>query len=99
MGYGYDAKGLDDRNVNNARNIVQFASERALPGALLVNDLPFCKRSFVVNKVRRSFSLVRYIPEWLPWISYKPLARYGYDIGQAVLHGPLDFVRETIVSV
>ena len=45
MGYGYDAKGLDDPKVNDARNMVQFASERALPGALLVNDVPFCNCS------------------------------------------------------
>ena len=43
MGYGYDAKGLDDPKVNDARNMVQFASEGTLPGALLVNDFPFCK--------------------------------------------------------
>ncbi len=34
-------------------------------------------------------------PEWLPWFSYKPLARSGYDIG----HGPMQFVRETIVCI
>ena len=43
-------------------------------------------------EVRRSFTLVRHIPEWLPWLSYKPLARYGYDLGQEVLHGLIDFV-------
>jgi hypothetical protein len=42
---------------------------------------------------------VRYIPEWLPWLSYKPLARYGYDLGQEVLHAPMEFVRETIVGI
>jgi len=45
------------------------------------------------------FTLVRYIPEWLSWLSYKPLARYGYDLGQEVLHGPMEFVRGTIVSI
>jgi hypothetical protein len=49
------------------------------------------------GKLQRSFIPVRYIPEWLPRLSYKPLARYGYDIGQEVLHGPMQFVRESIV--
>jgi hypothetical protein len=28
-----------------------------------------------------------------------PLARYGYDIGQVVLHVPMEFARESIVSM
>jgi len=40
---------------------------------------------------------VRYIPEWLPWFSYKRLARYGFDLGQKVVHGPMKFVGESIV--
>jgi len=51
------------------------------------------------RQFQRSFILVRYIPEWLPWFSYKPLARSGYIIGQEVLHGPIDFVKEAIVSI
>ena len=54
---------------------------------------------FRVGRVRRSFAPVRFIPEWLPWFRYKPLARYGYDIGQEVLHEPMKFVRESIVSI
>ena len=98
MGYGYEVKGFNDRKVNAARKLVQLAGERTLPGALLVNDLPFCV-FFYIEQVRRSFTLVRYIPEWLPWLSYKPIARYGYDIGQEVLHGPMQFVKESIVSI
>ena len=47
----------------------------------------------------RSFIQVRHIPEWLPWLSYKPLTSYGYDLGQEVLHEPMKFVRETIVGI
>ena len=57
-------------------------------------SVPFC-----IGHVWRSFTLVRYIPEWLPWFSYKQLASRGYNTGQEVLHGPMDFVRETIVSI
>ena len=41
---------------------------------------------------------MRHIPEWPPWFSYKPLARYGHDLGQEAVHGPMSFVRESIVS-
>jgi hypothetical protein len=45
MGYGYDVKGFNDRKVNAARELAQIVGETALPGALLVNDLPFCECS------------------------------------------------------
>jgi hypothetical protein len=99
MAYGYEVKGPNDQKVKDAKTMVQIASERTLPGALLVNDLPFCQFSLWYQTSWRSFISVRYIPEWLPWLSYKPFARYGYNLGQEVLHGPMGFVRETLVSI
>jgi hypothetical protein len=43
MGYGYEVKALDDPKIKAARKLAQLISETALPGALLVNDLPFCE--------------------------------------------------------
>jgi hypothetical protein len=43
-------------------------------------------------------SVVWHIPEWLPWMSYKPLARYGRDLGLEVLNAPIQFVRDVMVS-
>ncbi len=44
-------------------------------------------------------TLVQYVPESISWLSYKPLARYGYNLGQEAMHGPMEFVREGIVSI
>jgi len=82
MGYGYEIQGPDDRKVDVVRRFAQLAAETTLPGALLVNDLPF----------------LRYIPEYLSRLSYKPLARYGFDIGQEVFHDPMAFVKESILN-
>ncbi|KAI9457534.1 cytochrome P450 [Russula earlei] len=82
MGYGYEVQGPNDRKIDVARKVARLGADTVLPGALLVNDLPF----------------LRYIPEWLPWFSYKPLARYGHDIGQEVLHAPMAFVKEGILD-
>ncbi|KAI9457532.1 cytochrome P450 [Russula earlei] len=82
MGYGYEVQGRNDRKIDVARKMARLGADTVLPGALLVNDLPF----------------LRHIPEWLPWFSYKPLARYGYDIGQEVLHAPMAFVKEGILN-
>lgn len=43
IGYGYEVKGLNDQKIKAARKLAQLISETALPGALLVNDLPFCE--------------------------------------------------------
>jgi len=45
MGFGYEVKGLNDPKVNASRKLAQVVIETALPGALLVNDLPFCEYS------------------------------------------------------
>ena len=43
MGYGYEVKGINDPKVNAAKTMIELASKTALPGAILVNDLPFCE--------------------------------------------------------
>jgi hypothetical protein len=43
MAYGYEVKGLNDQNIKASRKLAQLISETAMPGALLVNDLPFCQ--------------------------------------------------------
>jgi hypothetical protein len=48
LGYGYEVKGLNDRKVRAAGELVTLASSKALPGALLVNVLPFCEPSVLV---------------------------------------------------
>ena len=51
MGYGYEVKELNDQTVKAAKKMVQLMGEIALPGALLVNILPFCESSLVFNKL------------------------------------------------
>jgi hypothetical protein len=41
MTYGYDVRGRDDRKIDVARRMSDLGSATALPGALLVNELPF----------------------------------------------------------
>ena len=51
MGYGYEVNELNDQTVKAAKNMVQLMGEIALPGALLVNILPSCESSLVINKL------------------------------------------------
>ena len=41
MTYGYEVQGRNDRKIDAARRLTEIGSATALPGALLVNDLPF----------------------------------------------------------
>jgi len=47
MGYGYEVQGPNDRQINFARNMTKLGSDTILPGALLVNYLPFCEHSLL----------------------------------------------------
>ena len=51
MGFGYEVKGLHDRKVDAAKKLVDLAGKATFPGALLVNDLPFCTCSLVSGKL------------------------------------------------
>ncbi|KAI0301728.1 cytochrome P450 [Multifurca ochricompacta] len=65
MTYGYQVLDRQDRKFDMVKRLSEFGTTLVLPGALLVNNLPF----------------LRHIPEWLPRFSYKPLARYGHAMG------------------
>jgi len=80
--YGYEAHDHDDVMIEASKKVNKFGIENILPGALLVNDVP----------------LLRHIPEWLPWFSYKPLARYGNHLGNQVLYPPIQFVKKSILD-
>ncbi|KAI9441764.1 cytochrome P450 [Lactarius indigo] len=82
MAYGYEVQGHDDKMVESSRRASQMGAATALPSDLLVNGLPF----------------LRHIPEWLPWFSYKPLARIGRDFGRTVVHEPIRFVKESMLN-
>jgi len=60
----------------------EFGIVTFLPGALLVNELPF----------------LRHIPAWVPYISYQPLAQIGRNLSRELLDGSLPFVKESIAS-
>ena len=102
MTYGYEVRGPDDRKVAVVKRMAKHGAATTLPGALLVNDLPF--RSFPLLGYSHcrgrlmTIPLVRHIPEWLPWFSYQPLARIGHDLGNEVLNEPIRFVTDRMVN-
>ncbi|KAI0264172.1 cytochrome P450 [Gloeopeniophorella convolvens] len=78
--YGYDLKAPDDEMILAPIEINNTLSKLVLPGAVLVNTLPF----------------LRHIPSWVPWFSYEPLARKGRDMSQRTLNKPVYFVKNAM---
>ena len=42
---------------------------------------------------------VKHIPAWIPWLSYKPAAKAGFDAGKDVLRYPIEFVKDRLVGL
>lgn len=40
--YGYEVQGRHDRKLDVSKRLNDFGTSTFLPGALLVNELPFC---------------------------------------------------------
>ncbi|KAI0065754.1 cytochrome P450 [Artomyces pyxidatus] len=78
--YGYDVEERHDVHLGKARELSDLAASTVLPGALLVNDLPF----------------LRHLPEWLPGMDFKSLARHGRVLAEEVVNGPFNFVKEAM---
>jgi hypothetical protein len=100
MTYGYEVHQREDRILGVVKRMNKFKQENIIAGQLLVNHIPFCMnfRFFSVTDRFTKYTPVRHIPEWLPWLSYKPLARIGHNLGNEVVYTPLQFVKESIVS-
>ncbi|KAH9028593.1 cytochrome P450 [Lactarius pseudohatsudake] len=77
--YGYDLKENDDMLVLPKR-IADIIKPFFLPGAALVNHLPFLRR----------------LPSWVPWFKYEPLAGECRELAQRMKNEPIDFVRKSM---
>ena len=102
MTYGYQVQGRDDRKLDIAIKLNEFGTGTFLPGALLVNELPFRMYLSCLSSARHTKLIitipVRHIPAWLPHISYKPLAQIGHNLGEEMMSEPMRFVKESIVG-
>ncbi|KAH9174424.1 cytochrome P450 [Lactarius sanguifluus] len=77
--YGYDLK-ENDEIIKAPVELVHMTSRLLLPGATLVNHLPF----------------LRHIPSWVPWFSYESLVRLGRELSQKTMNEPIDFVKSAM---
>jgi hypothetical protein len=96
--YGYDLKSGDDM-IAAPVEATKIMSRLVVPGAVLVNILPFCTASVRHNRlssVSQMFS-VKYIPSWVPWFSYKPLIQRLKILNERTRSKPINFVKNAMV--
>ncbi|KAI9441796.1 cytochrome P450 [Lactarius indigo] len=77
--YGYDLK-ENDEMLAPPKRVVEIITHFILPGAALVNHLPFLRR----------------LPSWLPWFKYEPLASECRELARRMKNEPIDFVRDSM---
>ena len=97
LAYGYDLNDGDDF-MEAPIQAVELVSRLVLPGAVLVNHLPFCKILYFIKPVQVSqlFSMRR-IHSWVPFLRYGPLIRKGKELCEKIKNGPINFVKNEMV--
>ena len=99
LAYGYDLNDGDDFMTAPVQ-ASELVSRVALPGAVLVNHLPFCAalRFITLTWVSHRFLSVRRIHSWVPFLNYEPLIRRGKELSEKIKDEPFDFVKNAMVS-
>ncbi|KAI0056530.1 cytochrome P450 [Artomyces pyxidatus] len=75
--YGYDVAEENDSYLKLTHDINEIGQRVMLPGSAIVNELPFLK----------------HLPEWLPGMGFKALARVGEKRGWEAVKRPFAFVK------
>ncbi|KAI9433755.1 cytochrome P450 [Lactarius indigo] len=78
--YGYDLKDNNDHMIVAPVQATHLLSRLILPGAILVNHLPF----------------LRHIPSWVPWFNYESLAQKGRELSSRMMNEPFNFVKNAM---
>ena len=97
--YGYELK-IGDKILEAPVQVSKMMSQLVPPGRALVNQLGFrTVLNFLlsIKVMPHSFYLVRYIPSWVPYFSYKPLVRIGRTMSERIRNEPIDFVKDALV--
>jgi hypothetical protein len=95
--YGYDLKD-GDKILDAPVQVAKLLAPLVRPGAALINHLPFCAVfNFILAGSFSPLFSVRYIPSWVPYFSYEPLARIARELSRRIRNEPMDFVKSSLV--
>ncbi|KAF7346529.1 hypothetical protein MSAN_01881000 [Mycena sanguinolenta] len=78
--YGYNLTSIDDRFVQLTEEAVERITESTLPGACIVNTLPF----------------LRHFPSWFPGCSFHKFAQDTRDLVDEMKNAPFNYVKQNM---
>ncbi|KAI0040055.1 cytochrome P450 [Auriscalpium vulgare] len=85
MAYGYDVQPENDSFLAVVQEASEIAVAVALPGSILVNDLPILSPT------------VLHVPRWFPGTSFWKIAQRGRELGELMVNDPISFVKNSMV--
>jgi hypothetical protein len=96
--YGYDLKD-GDKILEAPHQTTRLMAPLVLPGAALVNHVPICAISSFIPAMLECLTStsVRHVPSWVPYFSYKPVARTVQKLSKRIRNEPIDFVKSALV--
>lgn len=80
--YGYEVSGTDDQYLKISRKALDRLARAVLPGAFVVNAFP----------------ILRFLPEWLPGITFWRFAKDTRPYVDALKNIPFDIVKKGMVG-
>jgi hypothetical protein len=98
LAYGYDLNDGDEL-MTAPIQATEIMSRVVLPGAVLVNHLPFCTVLYFITAmsgVSQLFS-VRHIHSWVPFLDYEPMIQRGRELSDKIRNEPIEFVKNAMV--
>lgn len=102
--YGYNIeKNANDPLVDLADEAMIQFSLASQPGVWLVDTLPICKYRLLLRRnteliASLCYSLVRFLPDWIPGTGFKKTARRWYKTLMEMGDVPYRFVQNQMVK-
>lgn len=94
-GYKIDKEAKIDPYVELVERVGEEFTMDSRPGAWLVDTLPIRKAPSHIKHLTHPFS-VRYLPEWLPFTTFKKVAAEHRKTLIDMVNYPYDFVKEQL---
>lgn len=89
----------NDQYITLADTALRWFSEASVPGRYWVDLFPW-RTSFVLYSISYlTYILVRYVPEWFPWTSWKNDGKAGFEVRRRMYNEPFLQAKTKAVSL
>ncbi len=83
IAYGIQVEKRTDEYISVAENALEGLSAAAVPGAFMVDQIPFLK----------------YVPSWFPGARFQERAAYWKSLSEIMVNKPFNAVKDAFVSI